>query len=197
MTDNASADSSGKGSKIVLIATVLNTVGMIAVAALTFIGFQKDKERQTVADIALDVGEHGNADAHGKADAHGEEAKGKDGHGSDAHATGEKVSNDTGKIIPMEPFTINLASTGSGAPRYLRMNLSIELDLGNTDDELKAKTPRLRDSIINILNSKKASDLSTPEGRDLLKEDIRRTANGYLVNSKIRGVYFTNFAVSN
>ncbi len=73
MSDNTASGSENKGSKIVLIATIINTVGMIGIAVLTFIGFQKDKERQSVADISLDstaAGQH--ESGHGdKEDSHG------------------------------------------------------------------------------------------------------------------------------
>jgi flagellar FliL protein len=191
MADEASGS---KGNKIVLIATIINTVGMLGVIALTILSFQKEKQRESLADIA---GSHG--EAHSKVERHGD-GEHEDADGDKSHADGKgkayREADQSAKIIPLEPFTINLATTAGGAARYLRMNLSIELSEGNTDDEIKNKSPKIRDAIINILNSKKPSDLSTPEGRDLLKEDIKRTLNGFLVSSKIQGVYFTNFAVN-
>ena len=39
-------------------------------------------------------------------------------------------------------------------------------------------------------------DLASAEGRDYLKEEIRNALNGFLVNGKVKGVFFTNFALT-
>ncbi len=55
---------------------------------------------------------------------------------------------------------------------------------------------QVRNTIIDLINSKKPSDLDTPEGREYLKDEIKNALNGFLNTGKVRGVFFTNFAVS-
>jgi flagellar FliL protein len=137
---------------------------------------------------------------HAKGKSH-EAAKSEGGHGDAKHgeaaAGGSEPVTDSGKILPLEPFTVNL-STGIGTnPRYVRMNVSVELEQGVPDKEFDVKLPRVRDTIINLLNSKKATEINATDGREQLKDEIKRAINGFMVQSKVKGVYFTNFAISN
>ena len=54
----------------------------------------------------------------------------------------------------------------------------------------------LRNVIIDLFNSKRPGDLATAEGREYLKEEIKNAINGFMISGKVRGVYFTNFALS-
>jgi flagellar FliL protein len=56
--------------------------------------------------------------------------------------------------------------------------------------------PQIRNTVIDIFNSKKPSDLATGEGREYLKEEMRSAINSFLINGKIKGVFFTNFALA-
>jgi flagellar FliL protein len=193
---------SGGTSKIVVIASLVNLVATIGVIAVLFLSYQKEKSQPSVEDIVAgqaksDKG-HGGGGSHAASGGGGEHGGGGGhggGHGG-AGAASEPVT-DAGKIVPLDPFTVNL-STGSGsAPRYVRMNVSMELEQGAPEKEFEVKLPRVRDTIISLLNSKKPQDMTAPEGREQLKEDIKRTVNSYMLESKVKGVYFTNFAVSN
>jgi flagellar basal body-associated protein FliL len=50
--------------------------------------------------------------------------------------------------------------------------------------------------VIDLFNSKRPSDLATGEGRDYLKEEIKNAINGFMVSGKVKGVFFTNFALT-
>ena len=50
--------------------------------------------------------------------------------------------------------------------------------------------------IIDLFNSKRPADLATAEGRDYLKDEIRNAINTFMVSGKVKGVFFTNFAMS-
>lgn len=199
----AGAAPAAGGSKLVMIVSLVNLVATLGIVGILFMSFQKESAKTSVEDIVagqVKEGAHGGGQAggHGGAKAaggHGD-AKAEGGHGGGEKGKAQ-VEVDAGKIIALEPFTVNLASGAGAVPRYVRMNVSVELEKDATDDEFKIKTPRVRDTIISLLNSRKATDISTPEGRELLKEDIKRAINGYMQTSKVKGVYFTNFAISN
>ena len=197
MSEQSGTPASGGGNnKIVLIASILNTVGMLAVVVLMVVSYQKEKSRTSVEDIAVEGDAHGGGE-HAAAGAHGG-GHGDGGHG-DAHggAVAKKsLPSDTGKIVPQDGFQVNLASAPGSQPRYLKMNMSFEMEQGQDEDELKAKNAKVRDAGISILNSNQPLDISSSEGRALLKEQVKQAANGYLKETKIKNVYFSNFVIS-
>ncbi|HRK02144.1 MAG TPA: flagellar basal body-associated FliL family protein [Oligoflexia bacterium] len=185
------APSGGGGSKLVMIVALVNLIATLGVIAVLFLAFQKEKAKPTVEDMVLDD------KGHGAAASGGGEAK-KDDHGAGGKdSKAAPAVSDAGKIMALEPFTVNLSSGLGTSPRYVRMNVSVELEPGVPDAEFNIKLPRVRDTVINLLNSKKATELNAPEGREQLKDDIRRAVNSFMLQSKIKGVYFTNFAISN
>ena len=56
--------------------------------------------------------------------------------------------------------------------------------------------PQVRNVIIDLFNSKRPADLASADGRDYLKEEIRNSLNSFMVSGKIKGVFFTNFALT-
>jgi flagellar FliL protein len=187
---------SGGSSKLVMIASMVNMVATLGIVGVLFLSYQKEKSKPTVEDIVSGQAKGGHGDAKGgHGEAKGEHGAAKGEHGEKGAA--EAVVSDAGKIMPLDPFTVNL-STGIGtSPRYVRMNVSVELEQGVTEKEFEVKLPRVRDTIINLLNSKKAGEINAPEGREQLKDEIKRAVNTFMQTSKVKGVYFTNFAISN
>jgi flagellar FliL protein len=78
----------------------------------------------------------------------------------------------------------------------VRASISLEVPNEDTENELTTKAPQVRNVIIDLFNSKKATDLSTVEGREYLKEEIKSSLNGFLLSGKIKGVFFTSFSLS-
>lgn len=216
MSEENQASGGGGGlAKLVPLLLILNTVAVLAMVGVLFLSFQKEKSQPKVEDMAAAShgGEHGEAaeGGHGDAGGHGAPAEehggggGEHGGGGDAHGGGghgapaakkELDLPDTGKIISLDPFTVNLSNGAGLNPRYVRMNISIELEKGASDQEFTIKTPKVRDTVINILNSKKTSDINASEGREQLKEEMKKAINSFMTQSKVKGVYFTNFAIS-
>lgn len=194
---DTSSGGGGGTSKIVVIASLVNMVATVGIVAVLFLAHQKEASKPTVEDIVRgEVGHGAGAGAKPAEGGHGASGGG-DAHGSGSGHGDKAALNDSGKIIPLEPFTVNL-TTGIGTqPRYVRMNISVELEQGVTEKEFDIKLPRVRDTIINLLNSKKVGEINAVEGREQLKEEIRRSVNSFMLQSKVKGVYFTNFAVSN
>ncbi len=191
--------SGGGGSKIIVIVSVVNLVVTLAIVGILFVSFQKEKSKTGVEDISADASHGG---GHGKEEkkeggGHGEAAKegGHDGAAAGGHGAAE--ATDAGKMIALDPFTINLTNGGGSSPKYVRLNISVELEQGVTEKEFEAKIARVRDTVISLINSKKASELSAVDGREVLKKEMVKSLNEFMLQSKVKGVYFTNFAVSN
>jgi len=179
----STASPSGGGSKIVLMLTAVNILATLAMAGVLFISFQRDKKQPTVEDIAT----------HAPASESGEGEKGKHGEAKEGE---KKRGVEFGKMVSLDQFTINLSTPGSVNPKFVRVNISIEVPNDDAESEITQKMPQVRNAIIDLFNSKRPADLATAEGRDYLKEEIRNALNSFMITGKVRGVFFTNFAVS-
>jgi len=98
-----------------------------------------------------------------------------------------------GPIYPLAPFTVNLKS--SGASRYLKCTIDLEIDTPETQPELDKMKPLIRDMIIRILSSKTVPEISTAKGKDKLKDEIKKNLNSKMATGEIRNVYFTAFVI--
>jgi len=191
------------GGKLVLILSLVNVLATLGIAGVLVVSFTREKAETSVTDIAEEgASEHGAAGGeHGaKAEggAHGEEKKAEGGHGEakDGHGAAAGGHSPWGKTISLDQFTVNLTSPGSATPKFVRVNISIEVPDTQTEQEVTAKMAQIRNVVIDLFNSKRPSDLATGEGRDYLKEEIRNAINGFMVSGKIKGVFFTNFALT-
>lgn len=190
----------GGTSKIVMIASLVNMVATIGIVAVLLLAHQKEKSQPTVDDIVK-----GQAKSHGGGEGGHEDAKAAHGEGGEHGGGGEHGAggaeeaplSDAGKMLPLDVFTVNLTTGVGTSPRYVKMNVSIELEQGTSDKEFEVRLPRVRDTIINLLNAKKAGELNSVEGREQLKDEIKHSINAFMLQSKVKGVYFTNFAISN
>jgi flagellar basal body-associated protein FliL len=199
--DAPPAAGGGGASKIGAALAVVNLLLTLGIGGVVFTQFQKDKKKESVADIqehadapAAEGGEHGEAK---KEEGHGEKpaeaAAGE--HGGGEH--GEKPAAKPGpKVVSLDQFTVNL-STSPGTPaRFARVIIAIELPSEETATELTQKTPQVRNAVIDLFNSKRPTDLQTGEGRNFLKEEIKNALNSFLITGKVKGVFFSNFQVS-
>lgn len=187
----AASSGGGGGNKLVLILTAFNLVVTIGMVAVLFISFQKDKKQPSVTDIdpnAESAHAEGAKEGEGHGGGHGEAKEGK---GHDA-----RKNADFGKMVTLDQFTVNLSTPGAANPKFVRVNVSLEVPNEDSEAEVNAKIPQIRNVIIDLFNSKRPGDLANADGRDFLKEEIKNALNGFLVHGKIRGVFFTNFALS-
>lgn len=180
------------GSKIALILTGVNTVVTLAMVGILFVSFQKQKSGASVGDIAA----HSEGGGHGEASGGGHGESGGGEHGGGGGASSHKKPGDFGRMVTLEQFTINLSTPGSAMPKFARVNVSLEVPNEDAEQEVTSKMPQVRNAIIDLFNSKRTSDLATAEGRDDLKKEIMNALNSFISTGKIRGVFFTNFALS-
>ena len=100
---------------------------------------------------------------------------------------------EVGPMFPLDSFTINLLS--DSGRRYLKVEMNLELANEELAAELESKTAVIRDIIIRLLSSKSLDEISTPKGKDKLKEQIVSQLNMRLKDGHINNVYFTEFVV--
>lgn len=97
-----------------------------------------------------------------------------------------------GVVLPLPPIRVNL--TDPSGRRYLTVGMEIEVN-SDVSKELKAQGARINDTIIMLLAGKTFGDISTPEGKVLLKHEIAARLNQILGAQRVIRVYFTNFVV--
>jgi flagellar FliL protein len=132
------------------------------------------------------------AEGHGENEKHAEK---KDAHGAakEGHGPQPPAPSGMGPVFAMEPFTVNLAD--QGRPRYLKLVLQAELEATGSVDELEGVRPKVRDSILMLLSAKTASDVTSVEGKETLRNEIIRRLNSFCTKGKVAEVYFTDFVV--
>jgi flagellar protein FliL len=163
---------SGVPLKLVII-IVVGTL-LIGLAG-AFVLFRMTGDHKTAEEGKVEAATHGNAPP---AEAQDKKA----GHGGAP-----------GTIADMEPFIVNLAD----APeiRYLKLTVKLELDRAAASEEMKQRTPQIRDSILVLLTSKDSATIRTPQGKAQLRDEITQRVNGLLPKPGVRSAYFTEFVI--
>lgn len=139
--------------------------------------------------------EHGDAkkEDHGEAkkDNHGEAKKDdkKDGKGNGK----SEPSTNYGQIYPLKPFHMNLGNPLEN--RYLRLEISFDYRGGDPQkSELDARSPQIRDIIVNTASRKTMEFILGPDGKDQLRYEIFTKLN-QILDKKIEAVYITDILV--
>jgi flagellar FliL protein len=96
-------------------------------------------------------------------------------------------------IHEMDPFIVNLL--GDRGKRYLKAKLDLEVENEDVKNELKKRTPQLRDAILLLLTSKTFEEISKPEGKIQLRNELIARINQLLRGGTVRALYFTEFVV--
>ena len=96
-------------------------------------------------------------------------------------------------VFALKPFVVNLADTKSR--RYLKVTMKLELSTEELLEEVEKRQAQIRDVILTLLSSKTAAEISTLEGKFLLRQDIIKRVNVHLVSGKITKVYWEEFVV--
>ena len=103
-----------------------------------------------------------------------------------------ELPRSSGLVLPLPPIMVNLADPNGR--RYLKLGLEVEVN-ADVSSQLKAADSRIRDAIIMLLAGKSYTDVSTPDGKVLLKAEIAARLNQILGAQRIVRVYFTDFVV--
>lgn len=109
-------------------------------------------------------------------------------------------------FVNLDAFTVNLVpETGD---QYLQVVLSLELEDPAEEAMLKGQMPKIRNNIMLLLSSKKASELMPKEGKEQLAEALKGTINSVIEPPKknkkgeviaaegpVKAVLFTSFII--
>jgi flagellar FliL protein len=76
-------------------------------------------------------------------------------------------------FVKLEPFVVNLADRG----RYLQVGLELRVPDARAAEQIKVFLPEIRNGVLMVLSGRRAEEISSAEGKERLRADIRRVAN--------------------
>jgi flagellar basal body-associated protein FliL len=120
-----------------------------------------------------------------------------------APAKGEKVKEvkkepEKFKTIELDEFIVNLADAQD--QHYLKTEVVLEVaddgkGGGEGEDPFKELTPKIRDAMITTMTRRHFEELLTTQGKDDLKDSLKREINRVIGSNMVHEVYFTSFAM--
>lgn len=99
-----------------------------------------------------------------------------------------------GVLVNLEDIVVTLVSDPS-APRYLRININVEVPNQLVADVVASRLPQLRDLVIMTLSDKTADQISTPEGKKGLRDEIFRRMDQKMPEGTLMNIYFSDLVV--
>jgi flagellar FliL protein len=108
----------------------------------------------------------------------------------------EVEKNKKPEILPvfsLKPFVVNLAD-GKGR-RYLKVSMKLELSSDELLEEVEKRQPQIRDVILTLLSSKTSDEVNSMEGKFLLRQEIIKRVNTFIITGKITKIYLEEFVV--
>jgi flagellar FliL protein len=93
-----------------------------------------------------------------------------------------RVSSKPSVFLPLDQFTVNLQP--EDGPQFLQVAMTLKLADQETSDAIKAQLPEVRSRVLLLLSSKKASQLTSPEGKHRLADEISQEVEAPLPHGK-------------
>ncbi|MCX7898448.1 MAG: flagellar basal body-associated FliL family protein [Rhodocyclaceae bacterium] len=116
------------------------------------------------------------------ADAEDEEAA-EEAPAKTAKAKKKKAPEAPPAFTKLDPFVVKLQSEGQEA--YVQAVPELKIIEAPVAEQIKQYMPEIRHKVLLLLAAKKASELSTPEGMQVLANQIREAINATLDNRKV------------
>jgi flagellar protein FliL len=180
--DKAAAGAAPKKSKMMLIIILLLVV---VAGAGGFFGWKHFKAKADATGQAAASGHDEEESSDDEKPKNGKKKKKK-----------EKEPASEGATVNFEPFLVNLAD--KEASRYVKTSIRLLVASKESAETIaKGETlmPRMRDTILTLLSTKTAEEMTSNEGKEKLKEQILEKVNEYLPEEGAEDVFFTDFVV--
>jgi len=115
----------------------------------------------------------------------------------EAHHEEEHKEAQVPEFLPLETFTVNLQPDPD--ERFLQLDATLQVSSPEVAEALKVRMPAIRNRMLMLLTSKKASEISTTEGKEELSEEILETLQEPFTDEgdplEIDSVLFTSFVI--
>lgn len=113
-------------------------------------------------------------------------------------ATAKPASSKPPVFVTLEPFTVNLQHEDA-SPQYLQVGLALKVTDAAFVDAIKLYMPEIRNRVLLLLSGKRASEISTSEGKKTLSTELTREIVQPLAGSVpaqgLDSVLFTSFVI--
>ncbi len=171
-----SSPNSGKNPLLMLL-MIVNIIAMATVAFFQWKFMELEAKRPDLTQLLKEK----DSPSEASPDAKGEQK------------TAEVVKKEN--LLTLDSFTVNLAQ-GEGPRRYVRLDAVLKMSDDAKAPEFEARKPQIRDTIISVLNTKRADDLLKKEGKSFLKEEIKNAINSFLVDGRVEDIYYISFQIN-
>lgn len=114
--------------------------------------------------------------------------------GAQAQSETKVEMPDLGVLVGLEDVIVSLKADNR-KPRYLRININLEVKDGMVAQVVTTRLPQLRDMVIMACSDKTPEDLSTPEGKKGLRDEIFRRIDEKMPEGTLMNVYFSDLVV--
>lgn len=115
------------------------------------------------------------------------------------HSSKKKKKKDEAppEYVAVEPFTVNLQP--EHGDQYLQVAFTLQVDSPEQVEVIKANMAKVRSRVLLLLSGKKASEISTVEGKQQLAGEILAAVNEPFVErgdeQEVSDVLFTSFII--
>ena len=96
-------------------------------------------------------------------------------------------------IVVIKDVIVNPA--GTNGSHLLITTIGLEVNTLEAKTELEQKEVQTRDVLVTILTGKRMDELTTPEQKELLREEIHQQVNKILKSSRLSKVYISKFII--
>ncbi|WP_408954542.1 flagellar basal body-associated protein FliL [Natroniella sp. ANB-PHB2] len=101
------------------------------------------------------------------------------------------TARELGPITEIGEFLVNLDE----GRRFIRVNITVEVDDSDAAEEIDRRRPQVRDTIISILRRKEQQEVTSDQGAMQLRSEIMESINEKLLEGKVTNVFFTEFVI--
>lgn len=109
----------------------------------------------------------------------------------------EKPKTKPTKFMELDIFTVNLQPEDNS--QYLQVGLTVKVRETEVVQEITKQMPDIRNRILMLLSSKKATDIAGIQGKQLLSqqivEEIKQSLDSEDLQEDVREVLFTSFVI--
>lgn len=115
--------------------------------------------------------------------------------GAEAHEKPKPAAKPV--FIPVEQFTVNLQP--ENGEQYLQLQFTLQVSSPEQEELIKANMARVRSRVLMLLSAKKASELTTVEGKRQLSAEIIAAVKQPFADKappqEVSDVLFTSFII--
>lgn len=112
----------------------------------------------------------------------------------DPAAAEAEAAFESGTIVDLEEIIVTLDSDPR-KPRYLRIKVALEIRDPAVAERTQSRIPQLRDVVIMALADKTVADMSDPEGKQKLRDEIGRDVGSLMPEGALMNVYFSDLVI--